>query len=76
MTKNNVETIGKILGTVEQVDVSPNGECRGPYIRVRVNIDINQPLHRGRFGNLGKSKPLWISFQYERMPIFVTGAAY
>ena len=64
MTKNNVETIGKILGTVEQVDVSPNGECRGPYIRVRVNIDINQP------------QPLWISFQYERMPIFVTGAAY
>lgn len=41
MTKNNVEAIGKILGTVEPADVSPNGECRGHYIRVQVNIEIN-----------------------------------
>ncbi|KAK7830730.1 hypothetical protein CFP56_027998 [Quercus suber] len=66
----NAEVIGNTLGIVEQVDVSTNGECRGRYIRVRVHINIDQPLCRGRFVNMGETKPLWISFQYERLPIF------
>nr|POE66312.1 uncharacterized protein CFP56_75139 [Quercus suber] len=70
MTRENAEVIGNTLGIVEQVDVSTNGECRGRYIRVRVHINIDQPLCRGRFVNMGETKPLWISFQYERLPIF------
>lgn len=35
------------MGDVQQVDATPNEECRGRYIRVRANIDINQPLCRG-----------------------------
>ncbi|KAL0007876.1 hypothetical protein SO802_009378 [Lithocarpus litseifolius] len=63
MNKVNAEAIGQSLGDVEQVDAPPNGECRGRYIRVQANIDINQPLCRGRFVNIGDSEPLWISFQ-------------
>ena len=70
MNKANVEAIGQSLGNVKQVDAPPNRECRGQYIRVRANIDINQPLCRSRFINMGDLDPLWISFQYERMPIF------
>ncbi|KAK9991335.1 hypothetical protein SO802_026320 [Lithocarpus litseifolius] len=58
---------------VEQIDASPSEECRGRYIQVRVNIDIRQPISRGRFVDVGDSKPLWISLQYERMPYFATG---
>ena len=70
MNKANAEAIGRTMGRVEQVDTSPNGECRGKYIRVRVTLDIRQPLSRGRFVDMGSSEPLWISVQYERMPIF------
>ncbi|KAF3952002.1 hypothetical protein CMV_022403 [Castanea mollissima] len=70
MNRTNVATIGNTLGTVEQVDASPTGECRGRCLRVRVNINITQPLCRGRYVDLGDSEPHWISFQYERMPIF------
>uniref|UniRef100_A0A7N2LPN5 DUF4283 domain-containing protein n=1 Tax=Quercus lobata TaxID=97700 RepID=A0A7N2LPN5_QUELO len=70
MNRANAEAIGSSLGRVEQVDTSPNGECRGRCIWIRVTIDITQPLYRGRFVDLGDSEPLWVSFQYERMPVF------
>ena len=34
MNRANVEAIGSLLGRVEQVDTSPNGECRGRCIRI------------------------------------------
>lgn len=70
MNRANAEIIGSSLGTVEQVDASPTGECRGRYVRVRVALNIEQPLCRGRFVDMGATGPLWISFQYERMPVF------
>ena len=71
MNKNNTVAIGNTLGEVEQVDASLSGDCRGCYLRLRVNINITQPLYRRRYVNLGDSKPLYISLQYERMPIFL-----
>ncbi|KAL0012258.1 hypothetical protein SO802_007366 [Lithocarpus litseifolius] len=38
--------------------------------KVRISINIEQPLCRGRYVELGGSDPHWISFQYERLPIF------
>ena len=70
MNKTNAEAIKQTLGRVEQVDTSPSGECYGKYIRVHVNLDIRQPLSRGQFVDMGNSEPLWISIQYEKMPIF------
>ena len=70
MRRENAEAIGKTLGTVEDVDVSAIGDCRGKCICVRINIDITQPLCKGRMVNIGGPQPQWVSFQYERMPIF------
>ena len=70
MNKTNAEAIGRTLGRVEQVDTSPSGECQGKYIRVCVNLDIRQTLSCGQFVDMGNSEPLWISIQYEKMPIF------
>ena len=39
-------------------------------MRVRVYIDISQSLCRVRLVNLQDSQAQWISFKYERMPIF------
>nr|XP_023909009.1 uncharacterized protein LOC112020681 [Quercus suber] len=70
MNRVNAKAIGSSLGRVEQVDASPNRECRGCYIRIRVIIDITQLLCRGHLMDMGDSEPLWVSFQYERMPVF------
>uniref|UniRef100_A0A803QGM3 Reverse transcriptase domain-containing protein n=1 Tax=Cannabis sativa TaxID=3483 RepID=A0A803QGM3_CANSA len=43
----------------------------GPYLRIRVLLDITKPLRRGmtiRFR--GISKPRWVSFKYESLPNF------
>ncbi|XP_023907357.1 uncharacterized protein LOC112019055 [Quercus suber] len=70
MNKANAEAIRRLLGKLEQVDASPTGDCRGRYVRVRVNVDINLPLSRGHFVDMGNSEPLWISLQYEKLPIY------
>ena len=63
MNKENAEAIGNLVGLVEQVDASPTGDCC-------VNMDMCQPLCRGIKVDVGESSPQWVSFQYERMPIF------
>ncbi|KAK7848184.1 hypothetical protein CFP56_005411 [Quercus suber] len=44
--------IGKTLGIVEHVDASTIGECCGRYLRVRIQLDITQPLCRERMCGL------------------------
>ncbi|XP_050254831.1 uncharacterized protein LOC126700664 [Quercus robur] len=56
--------------TVEQVDASTIGECRGRFLRVRIQLDINQPLCRGRMVNIGEAESQWVAFQYEKLLIF------
>ena len=70
MNKANVEIIGSSIGKVEQVDASLTGERHGRYVWVSVALNIEQPLCRGRFMDMGATEPLWVSFQYERMPVF------
>ena len=38
------------------------------FMRVRVSVDITQPLCRGRVISLDNGKELWVSFKYERIP--------
>ena len=68
--KVNAKAIGNSVGFIEQVDASPTGDCRGRCLRIRINIDIGQTLCQGIKVNIGESSPQWVSFQYERMPIF------
>ena len=43
-------------------------EDGGGFMKVRVLIDITQPLCRGRVICLEDDKELWVSFKYERLP--------
>jgi hypothetical protein len=67
-TKPTGERVGGTLGTVVDVDIPENGVGWGPFLRVRINMDITKPVQRGRlvtFKELGK---MWVLFKYERLP--------
>ena len=38
------------------------------FLRVRVTVDISQPLCRGRVVLLDSGKEMWVPFKYERLP--------
>ena len=62
--------IGRSLGKVEKVDVGDKGFSMGCYLRIRVTLDISQPLSWGRIVRSGGSESQWVEFKYERLPVF------
>ena len=64
MKKENAEAIRSSLSKAEYVEEFAKGNCCGRCIRVRININIMQPLCKGRLVNIGGPKPQWISFKY------------
>lgn len=61
--------MGEILGEVEEVDVDEDGIGWGPFLQVRVWIDITKPLLKGNIILIDNS-PCWVPFKYERLPNF------
>ncbi|XP_050290323.1 uncharacterized protein LOC126728565 [Quercus robur] len=70
MTKDVGVSIGRTLVEVEDVDMGEEGKALGRCIRVRVKLDLSQPLCRGRLVGFGSQESLWVNFMYERLPIF------
>ena len=68
MTKQTGERLGEAIGNAETVDVSTNGVGWGPYLRVRISLDVTKPLQRGLLITFGSSGQQWIAFKYERLP--------
>lgn len=66
-TKSVAEDICNSIGVV---DHSPNAsECEcGSYVRVRVTLDVYQPLCRGRIITVEGGEKIWVNFRYERLP--------
>uniref|UniRef100_A0A2N9ELY5 Uncharacterized protein n=1 Tax=Fagus sylvatica TaxID=28930 RepID=A0A2N9ELY5_FAGSY len=63
------ELIGNIIGVVLDIDAPPTGAAWGKSLRVRVSLDLVQPLQRGQMVSLEEvadGEPLWVAFQYER----------
>lgn len=67
MNKGVGTKIGESLGTLEDVDVAGDGGGWGRCLRIRVNIDLHNPLEPGRVLSLG-GKDYWVTFKYERLP--------
>ena len=70
MLKENTEGIGSTIGKVEELDVPVSGQGYGRFLRVRVKVEIGQPLYRGRLIDLKDRDPIWVAFCYERLPLF------
>ena len=61
--------IGETLGAVSKA--FHEGELfGGNFLRVRVGVNVAQPLNRGRIVRLGTDEEAWVSFKYEKMPNF------
>ena len=60
------EKICGMIGTVHEPAEGSATEGDG-FIRVRVTIDMSQPLSRGKVISLESGKELWVSFKYERL---------
>jgi hypothetical protein len=61
--------IGQTIGEVEDVAVAEDDVGWGRYLRVRVVINLFQPLERGRTLSISGSS-CWVTFKYEKLPIF------
>lgn len=66
MTRDIGRLIGSKTGMVEDVDTDEDGVGWGPYLRVKVGVDITKPFMHGMLINVLGSK-CWISFKYERL---------
>jgi hypothetical protein len=72
MTKRIAVKIGESLGKLTEVDLAGDGAGWGRSIRIRVEIDLAKPLERGRALRL-EGKSYWVSFKYEKLPMFFFG---
>lgn len=61
--------IAEMVGTVEKVEVDAQHRAWGPYLRVKVKIDITKPLRRGIALFSSKRKTTeWYEVRYEKVP--------
>ena len=58
MTKKTGERVGGAFGHAKEVDVPENEVGWGPYLQVRISVDITKPIPRGR---LVKGTPWFLS---------------
>nr|XP_023912638.1 uncharacterized protein LOC112024227 [Quercus suber] len=62
--------VGSRLGTVEEVERRHRKDDINMFMRVRVALPIAKPLRRGGFIAGSDGKKMWVSFKYERLPMF------
>ncbi|KAK3002237.1 hypothetical protein RJ639_021300 [Escallonia herrerae] len=61
MTKPNAEKIANKIGVLKEIDFTANGKISWfKYLRIRVEIDIQKPLHTGFNGNKEPHKKAWV----------------
>jgi hypothetical protein len=52
MNRETGELIGKAMGDWEEVDVDDDGQAIGEYLRIKVRLDVREPIMRGIKVNL------------------------
>ncbi|XP_075651832.1 uncharacterized protein LOC142622271 [Castanea sativa] len=62
--------IANEIGIPLLIDAPKRDLAWGPFLRMRVDIDITKPLMRGKMLQIENAKKGWIYFKYERLPTF------
>ncbi|KAL9680958.1 hypothetical protein QQ045_012739 [Rhodiola kirilowii] len=62
------EKLASNIGRFVKISQESSKEARRKYIRVRVEINIDEPVITGFFLNQPNREPLWIIVKYERLP--------
>ncbi|KAF4400882.1 hypothetical protein G4B88_004425 [Cannabis sativa] len=67
-SKSLARVIGNLIGDFLEVHDDSLNEGWGPFLRIRVGIDVSKPLLRGQMVTLPwLQDELWIEYRYERM---------
>ncbi|MBA0601165.1 hypothetical protein Gorai_004351, partial [Gossypium raimondii] len=48
-------------------------EISGEWCRLKINLNVHKPLRRGVFVSSDNRNQWWISFKYEKLPLFCFG---
>ena len=62
--------IANEIGIPLLIDAPKSGLAWGPFLRMRVDIDITKPLMRAKMLQIENVDKGWIYFKYERLPTF------
>lgn len=62
--------IGELVGKVEEVDTDKAGDCMGQIIRMRIWVDITQPLKKILFIETEEGRKIPVAVEYEKLPDF------
>ena len=54
------------------VDASKSGLTWGPFLCIKVNIDITKPLVKGKMVHIEELDEGWVFFKYERLLILLS----
>ena len=63
--ENLCKSVGRVIHSNDRSEI----EC-GDFMRIRVEVDVHRPLCRGRRVRFNPDREGWVSFRYERLPIF------
>ena len=66
-SKSVAEDICEAIGRVDR-SIRVSDSEGGNYVRVRVTMDVYQPLCRGKVVTFKEGGKTWVSFRYERLP--------
>ena len=64
------EEIGGRLGKVEEVEQRKKLDAQSLFMRVKVAVPTSKPLRRGGFIGGSDGTSSWVTFKYERLPLF------
>ena len=67
MNKAVAEKLCAVFGIVWK-DIDEGETDGGSFLRMKVTIDVNRPLCKGRLISLSHGAQSWVSFKYERLP--------
>jgi hypothetical protein len=70
LKKEVAVSLGRSIGEVLTTTDSDEELGGGRVMRIRVKVNINKPLCRGRKIGLANGKDSWATFRYERLPNF------
>ena len=70
MTEDIGRDIGGKIGRVLEVDKRAIQADQAKFLRIRVEVQIDNPLRRGGYVKNDEGGRFWVDFRYERLPTF------